>query len=51
MILEALYETNKEFQEYVDRYAAHYIEGRSISVAEALTHKIVAHYAAWLLKK
>lgn len=31
------YENNPEFREYVDKYA----KARGISVAEALTHKIV----------
>lgn len=36
--MEQLYEDNKEFREYVDKYAQH----REISVERALRHKIVA---------
>lgn len=35
--MRSLYESNKRFREYVDRYAV----CRGISVEEALTHKIV----------
>ena len=30
-----MYEEDKDFKEYVDRFAAHYNEGRSITVLEA----------------
>ena len=36
--LEQLYEENKEFREYVDRYA----ESRGISKEAAMKHKIVS---------
>lgn len=42
------YRGNKEFRDYVDRYSKQYIEGRSISVEEALSHEIVKEYARWL---
>lgn len=45
MNLYELYGKNKAFRRYVDRYCQNYNEGRSISVAEALTHKIVRVYA------
>ena len=40
-----LYETNKEFKLYVDRYAEHYKGIDGISVEEALTHKLVQNVA------
>ncbi|MBO7449063.1 MAG: hypothetical protein J6U54_01730 [Clostridiales bacterium] len=36
-----LYDENKNFREYVDRYSKKYVEGKSISIEEALTHLIV----------
>lgn len=42
--MRALYEDIAEFKEYVDRYAA----SRGISVDEALTHKMIAIYWAYL---
>jgi len=42
--MEKEYKENDEFRGYVDRYC----ESRGISVAEALTHKMVAHYLAYL---
>ena len=38
--MRELYETNETFREYVDKYAT----SREISVAEALTHKLVIQY-------
>jgi len=40
-----LYDTNKDFREYVDRYAAHYQSGGTISVTEALSHMVVKEVA------
>ena len=42
--MKALYEQNKDFHAYVDRYCKKYIEGRSITVEEALEHKLVQEY-------
>ena len=39
-----LYNSNKKFKAYVDHYCRHYNEGRSITVEEALEHKIVKEY-------
>jgi hypothetical protein len=49
--LEELYMDNSDFKTYVDRYSAHYSEGRSISIMEALTHRIVRQYAEQCIKK
>lgn len=46
--LKELYKTDKSFKEYVDAYAEHYTEGKSIPVEEALKHQIVKDYADWL---
>lgn len=35
------YNTNKDFRDYVDRYCKNYVEGRSITVEEALEHAVV----------
>lgn len=51
MVLKALYDTNEDFKKYVDGYAKNYNEGRSITVEVALTHKVVADYAEWLLRR
>ena len=48
MELEEKYGSDPAFKEYVDRYAKQYIEGKSISVSEALTHEMVKNYAKWL---
>ena len=40
-----LYETNKDFQIYVNAYSIHYNEGRSIDVSDALEHRIVRNVA------
>ena len=45
-----MYEEDKDFKEYVDRFAAHYNEGRSITVLEALQMQIVNEYAEYLQK-
>ena len=42
--MRAFYEDIEEFKEYVDRYAA----SRGISVDEALTHKMIVIYWAYL---
>lgn len=42
--MESEYKNNAEFREYVDRYC----KNRGISVAEALTHKIMEIYLAYL---
>jgi len=51
MDLIQLYEENKDFKEYVDRYSNHHNEGRSIPVAEALQHEVVRCYAEFILSK
>lgn len=45
MDLKKLYNENKDFREYVDRYSAHREMGKPISVEEALTHLIVRNVA------
>lgn len=42
--VKELYDTNKEFREYVNRYAI----CNHISVEEALTHALVAEYANYI---
>lgn len=42
--MKTLYEQNKDFRDYVDSYCRKYIEGRSITVEEALKHKLVQEY-------
>ena len=51
MNLLDMYEEDKDFKEYVDRFAAHYNEGRSITVLEALQMQIVNEYAEYLQKR
>lgn len=51
MKLIRLYHTNKDFKNYVDKYSKFYNEGRSISIMEALTHRIVRQYAEQCTKK
>ena len=46
-----MYEEDKDFKEYVDGFAAHYNEGRSITVLEALQMQIVNEYAEYLQKR
>ena len=46
-----LYLGIKDFRDYVDRYAAQYNEGRSITVEEALEHRAVHEYAVWLIER
>lgn len=46
-----LYLGNADFRSYVDRYAAHYNEGESIAVEEALDHMVVKEYALWLTER
>ena len=36
-----LYNRNADFRGYVDRYCKNYVEGRSITVEEALKHEMV----------
>ena len=45
MDLKKLYNENKDFREYVDKYSAHHETGKPISVEEALTHLIVKNVA------
>lgn len=45
MDLKKLYNENKDFREYVDKYSAHHEMGKPISVEEALTHLIVKSVA------
>lgn len=45
MNLTELYETNADFRRYVDHYCQNYVEGRKITVEEALTHAMVRQYA------
>lgn len=49
--LKELYETDMVFKVYVDKYSKFHNEGRSISIAEALTHRIVRQYAEQCIKK
>lgn len=42
--MQDLYNSNKDFKRYVDRHCQHYNEGRSISLEEALEHKLVREY-------
>ena len=51
MNLLDMYEEDKDFKEYVDRFAAHYNEGRSITVLEALQMQIVNEYAEYLQER
>ena len=46
-----MYEEDKDLKEYVDRFAAHYNEGRSITVLEALQMQIVKDYAEYLQER
>lgn len=46
--MKNLYQTNKDFKDYVDRYSKKYVEGRSIPVEEALEHAMVRNYAEYL---
>lgn len=50
MDLHELYESNKDFKEYVDKYCENHCEGESIPVEEALKHRIVMNYALIVLK-
>lgn len=43
--MKELYEKNKDFRDYVDRYSRKYMEGRSIPVEEALENEIVKRVA------
>ena len=49
--LHTFYEENKDFHDYVDRYCAKYVEGKSIAVQEALTHKMVKQYAEYVKER
>ena len=51
MNLLDMYEEDKDFKEYVDRFADHYNEGRSITVLEALQMQIVNEYAEYLQER
>ena len=37
--MREFYGSNKDFRDYVDRYCKNYVEGRSITVEEALEHE------------
>lgn len=39
--IREFYNSNDDFRNYVDLYSAHYTQGMSISVKEALSHEIV----------
>ena len=39
--MKYMYESIPDFKKYVDQYAKHYTEGRSITPEEALQHAIV----------
>ena len=45
MDVKELYETNKEFKTYVDKYAEHYNGVKGISIEEALRHELVKNVA------
>ena len=45
MDLGSLYQTNKDFKQYVDKYIAHHMETKPISVEEALKHNLVKEVA------
>ena len=51
MDVRSLYEENKDFKEYVDAYCKKYPEKGSISVDEALTHKIVINVAVHYIER
>lgn len=40
-----LYNENKEFKQYVNKYCENYHEGKSIQVEEALKHKLIIEVA------
>ena len=39
--IREFYNSNADFRNYVDLYSAHYTQGLSISIDEALSHEIV----------
>ena len=39
--IREFYNSNDDFRNYVDLYSAHYTQGLSISIDEALSHEIV----------
>lgn len=43
--MKALYASNKNFKEYVEKYTEKYQKGGKISISEALEHKIVNEVA------
>lgn len=51
MNLLDMYEEDKDFKEYVDKFANHYNEGRSITVLEALQMQIVKDYAKYIQER
>ena len=51
MNLLDMYEEDKDFKEYVDGFAKHYNEGRSITVLEALQMQIVNEYAKYIQER
>ena len=46
-----LYESNADFRRYVDHYCQNYVEGKKITVEEALEHKMIRQYAEWLVEQ
>lgn len=42
--MQNLYNTNKDFRDYVNSYCKNHSEGMSITVEEALKHKLVQEY-------
>lgn len=43
----SFYNNNKDFKEFVDKYCNKYVEGRKITVQEALTHELVKEVAVY----
>lgn len=39
--IREFYNSNADFRNYVDLYSAHYTQGLSVSIDEALSHEIV----------
>ena len=46
--LEQLYQTDKRFKEYVDKYAACHRTTEEVSIRDILKHKTVKEYAIYL---
>ena len=47
LIMMSFYNNNKDFKEFVDKYCDKYVEGRKITVQEALTHELVKEVAVY----